>query len=275
MRLVRYPLLYDHGWQIDFHGLRQAITARTRGIIVVNPNNPTGNFCKSQESAQLNEICSASGMAIIADEVFLDYAIAASLPQSFVTNSRALTFTISGISKISGLPQMKASWLVANGPDALRGEALERLEVIADTYLSMNAPVQHALPSLLQQRQAFQSQLRSRIRANLAELDRQLACQGQEVSSQLSVGEQAPERPGSCARLHLEGGWYAVLVLPGNCSSDELAIRLLEEQGVYVHPGHFYDFAGQRYAVVSLITPPEDFSTGVRKLIAASAGIGR
>src|SRR5271170_5558696 len=116
VKLVRYPLLYDHGWQIDFHALRQAITARTRGVIVVNPNNPTGNFCKPQETAQLNEICSAPGIAIIADEVFLDYAFAEPLPQSFVTNSCTLTFTMSGISKISGLPQMKAAWLVTNGP---------------------------------------------------------------------------------------------------------------------------------------------------------------
>jgi len=271
VRLVRYPLLYDHGWQIDFHVLRQAVTTRTRGVIVVNPNNPTGNFCKPQEMAQLNEICSAPGIAIIADEVFLDYAFAASLPQSFATNSRTLTFTMSGISKVSGLPQMKASWLVTNGPDALRRESLERLEIIADTYLSMNAPVQHALPILLQQRQAFQSQLRSRIAANLAELDRQLACQGQGASTQPSVGGQSPLREGSCTRLHLEGGWYAALALPGNCSSDELAMQLLNEHGIYFHPGHFYDFPGQRYVVVSLITSPGVFSTGVRKLIAAAA----
>src|SRR5271155_3298092 len=195
VRLVRYQLIYDHGWQIDFHALQQAITPRTRGVIVVNPNNPTGNFCKPHEMAQLNQICAAREMAIIADEVFLDYALGEIVPQSFVANAGgALTFTMSGISKICGLPQMKASWLVTSGPDALRGVALERLEVAADTYLSINAPVQHALPAFLQKRQSFQKQLRERVHANLEELDRQLACQGGGV--QLELGEQTSEGRG-------------------------------------------------------------------------------
>ena len=139
VKLVRYPLFYDHGWHIDMHALKQAVTPRTRGIIVVHPNNPTGHFTKAEEIAQLNQICSANKMAIIADEVFLDFSLGA--PQkSFVANTGALTFTMSGISKISGLPQMKFAWLVVSGPEAAKREALARLEMIADTYLSLNAP---------------------------------------------------------------------------------------------------------------------------------------
>jgi alanine-synthesizing transaminase len=260
VRLARYPLIYDHGWQIDFHAVTQVITPRTRAVIVVNPNNPTGNFCKPQEIAQLNEICSAHGTAIIADEVFLDYSLSEERPQSFAANQRALTFTMSGISKICGLPQMKAAWLVTSGPEALRAEALARLEVIADTYLSMSAPIQHALPFMLQTRYAFQPQLVGRVRRNLAELDRQLAAYKNLPS------EESSER-GIWRQLQCEGGWYAVLQLPVNQSSDELAMRLLKERGVYLHPGHFYEFAGERFVVVSLITPAGDFVDGVRASI--------
>lgn len=270
VRMMRYPLLYDHGWQIDFHALQQAITARTRGVIVVNPNNPTGNFCKPQEMTQLNEICAARGMAIIADEVFLDYPLDGERPHSFATNRGSLTFTMSGISKICGLPQMKAAWLVTNGPELLRNDALARLEVIADIYLSMNAPVQHALPVLLQQRRAFQSQLSVRVRANLDELDHQLA--GHPASHGKASGEHMPGEPGICTRLRLEGGWNAVLVLPANRPTEQLAIQLLTNHGIYVHPGHFYDLPGQRSLVVSLITPLADFAIGMQALIEFATG---
>jgi alanine-synthesizing transaminase len=238
----------------------------------VHPNNPTGNFCKSQEMEQLNEICAARGIAIIADEVFLDYSLGETAPQSFVSNAGALTFTMSGISKICGLPQMKAAWLVTSGPDTLRGGALARLEVVADTYLSVSTPVQHALPMLLRQRHGLQFQLQSRVRANSTELDHQLAFQNQSHSARESVpGHLSSGRLGSCTRVHLEGGWYAVLAVPATRSSDELAMELVAEHGVYIHPGHFYDFSGRRYAVVSLITPSRDFYVGIRKLIAAAA----
>ena len=250
VKLVRYPLFYDHGWHIDMHALKQAITPRTRGIIVVHPNNPTGHFTKPEEIAQLNQICSANQMAIIADEVFLDFSLGA--PQkSFVTNSGALTFTMSGISKISGLPQMKFAWLAVSGPQDVKREALARLEMIADTYLSLSAPIQLAAPVLLQQRKQFQQQLMSRVRANLAELDAQLA------------GNQQVNR------LVVEGGWYAVLRIPATRPDEELAIELLEKHDVYLHPGHYYDFPGDGYLVVSLITPEHDFNEGVRRLLSA------
>src|SRR5580693_7863470 len=142
VKLVRYPLLYDHGWQIDFHSLEQAITPRTRGVIVVHPNNPTGSFLKLEEMRRLNQVCAARGIAIIADEVFLDFALGDERHATFAANSRALTFTMSGLSKICGLPQMKVAWLIVSGPEPSKAQALARLEVIADTYLSMNAPIQ-------------------------------------------------------------------------------------------------------------------------------------
>src|SRR5436853_4173278 len=194
--LARYPLIYDLGWQIDFHALEQAITPRTRGVIVVNPNNPTGHFVKRAELAKLNSICSAREMAIIADEVFLDFALDRDRPASFAANRGAPTITLSGLSKISGLPQMKAAWLIAGGPREWKREALARLELIADAYLSVNAPVQLAIPRFLEQRHVFQKQAISRVRRNLAELDRQLA--EQKVSSRLTV----------------EGGWCVVLRVP-------------------------------------------------------------
>src|SRR6267378_148116 len=177
VKLVRYPLIYDHGWQIDFHALERAITTRTRAVIVVHPNNPTGHFTKPSEMTKLNAICSARQLAIIADEVFLDFALNGARAASFAANADALTFTLSGLSKISGLPQMKAAWLTVSGPQNLKREALARLEMIADTYLSPNAPVQLAMPAFFEQRHSFQEQLLSRVRGNLQELDRLLTGQ--------------------------------------------------------------------------------------------------
>lgn len=261
VKLVRYPLLYDYGWQIDFGAMERAITAATRAVIVVHPNNPTGSFCSPAETAKLTEICSRHKVALIADEVFLDFALGGlptgapgsrtrALPQSFVANDGCLTFTMSGLSKICGLPQMKFAWLVASGPSELQSQALARLEVIADTYLSMNAPIQHAASQFLSQRGEFQRQLMDRVRENLAELDRQLADQH------------------SCSRLQIQGGWYAVLRVPRTRPDEELAIEMLEKQGIYVHPGHFYDFPGDGHLVVSLIADPAQFAAGIAGLLA-------
>jgi aspartate/methionine/tyrosine aminotransferase len=184
-------------------------------------------------------------MAIIADEVFLDFSLENNPQASFAANRGAPTFTLSGLSKIAGLPQMKAAWLIAGGPQQWKRDALARLEVIADTYLSVNAPVQLAIPKFLEQRHAFQEQAMSRVRQNLAELDRQLA--GQQASSRLTV----------------EGGWCAVLRVPAIRSDEELAIELLSAKGVYLHPGHFYDFSSVGILVVSLITPGTDFAQGI------------
>jgi alanine-synthesizing transaminase len=187
-------------------------------------------------------------MAIIADEVFLDFALDGNRAASFAANSGALTFTLSGLSKISGLPQMKAAWLVVSGPQELKREALGRLEIIADTYLSVNAPVQLALPVLFEQRHSFQEQLLSRVRRNLAELDRQLA------------GQKA------CSRLPVEGGWYAVLRVPAIRSDEDFVIELLTTKGVHIHPGRFYCIAAKGYLVTSLITREGVFAEGIKHL---------
>lgn len=249
VKLKRYPLVYDHGWQIDLHALEQAITSNTRGIIVVHPNNPTGHFTKPAEIAAINQLCASRSLAIIADEVFLDFSLLPARPVSFSANAPALTFTMSGLSKISGLPQMKFAWLAVSGPEELRREALARLEVIADTYLSMNAPIQLAAPIFLEMRQGFQEQVMARVGTNLAELDRLLA--GQKI----------------CTRLEVEGGWYVVLRVPATRSDEDLALELLGQKDLYVHPGHFYDFPQDGYLVVSLITPEKDFTQGIKRLL--------
>jgi aspartate/methionine/tyrosine aminotransferase len=249
VRLVPYPLLYDHGWQIDLDSLYQAVTVRSRAVILVHPNNPTGSFVSTTESAALNAFCGGRGLALIVDEVFLDYPHDGASRRSFVRNADALTFTLSGVSKISALPQMKLAWVATSGPEETVTEAGGRLEIIADTFLSMNAPVQLAAPVLLDQRKQIQPILRERLRVNLGELDLQL------------TGHP------SCARLMVEGGWYIVLRVPALESDEELAIRLLREASVSVHPGHFYDFPNDGHLVLSLITEPADFREGVARLL--------
>ncbi len=244
VRVVRYPLRYDGVWHIDFGALERAITPRTRAIVVVNPNNPTGSFLKKEEWRKLEQF----GVPILADEVFADYSFAPddSRVSSLTGAQGVLTFSMSGLSKIGALPQMKLGWIVASGPG--HEAALERLELIADTYLSVAAPVQIALPRLLAASAAVRGQIAGRTRANLALL------------------RQATER--SAARpQHVEGGWYAILQVPRTRSEEEWAIALLERRGVLVQPGFYYDFEGEAFLVLSLLTPPEVFAEGVRRLV--------
>jgi alanine-synthesizing transaminase len=249
VKLSPYPLLYDHGWQIDFDSLDKAATPQTRAVILVHPNNPTGSYVSAAETAALNAFCHERGLALIVDEVFLDYAHDGMRRSSFVNNADTLTFTLSGVSKISAMPQMKLAWVATSGPKAAVTEAGARLEIIADTFLSLNAPVQLAAPALLDQRKRIQPVLLDRVRANLAELDHQLASYP------------------ACTRLQAEGGWYVVLRVPVVGSDEELAIRLLREASVSVHPGHFYDFPGEGHLVLSLIADPADFREGVARLL--------
>src|ERR1035438_1491515 len=245
VKLVPYPLIYDHGWQIDFDSLYKAATSRSRAIILVHPNNPTGSYVSVSETAALNDFCRTYNTALIVDEVFLDYSHDGQPRPTLAANAEALTFTLSGISKISALPQMKLAWVATSGPEETVAESGARLEVIADTYLSMNAPVQLAAATFLDQRKQIQPILLDRIRMNLFELDRQLA--------------QHP----SCTRLQVEGGWYVVLRVPVLESDEDLAIRLLRHVQVSVHPGHYYDFAGDGHLVLSLITEPHNFREGI------------
>ena len=249
IRLVPYPLLYDHGWQIDFATLREGLTPRSRAVLVVHPNNPTGSFVKPREATELAELCAAREMAIVADEVFLDYTTGSELARSFAFSNEALTFTLSGLSKISLLPQMKLAWTVVSGPDAAVQTAVDRLEIISDTYLSPSTPVQLALPKFLSLRHAMQAQLQGRISANLSALDALLR------------GSK------SLARLDREGGWYAILRVPVTASDDDLTVALLERCSVLVHPGHFFNFSREGFLVLSLITPEDKFKVGVRRLL--------
>ena len=278
VRLVPYPLVYDHGWQIDFAGLRERITARTKAIAVVHPNNPTGHYTKDAERRELEQICAECGLALIVDEVFLDYPLSSqhvgpptrsrekasrdkdgapglvnrAEAKSFASGGHpCLTFVLSGISKIAALPQMKAAWIAAIGPQDELREALARLEVVADTFLSMNAPVQCALPAWLAACERIQEQIRSRTVTNLRYLDQTLL------------------RYPAVTRLEVEAGWYAVLRVPALGNDEELAVRLLEEHGVYVHPGSFFGFAGEGWLVVSLLTEAEEFRRGVEAVCSA------
>ena len=248
IRLVPYPLLYDHGWQIDLASLRGAFTARSRAVLVVHPNNPTGSFVKPREAAELAEICAAREMSIVADEVFLDYTAGTKPEQTFALHDAALTFTLSGLSKICLLPQMKLAWTVVSGPDAAVRAAVDRLEIIADTYLSPSAPVQLALPRFLSLRHSMQEQLQQRIGANLAVLDAMLR------ESQ------------SVTRLEREGGWYAIVRVPVTATDDDLTVALVERCSVLVHPGHFFNFSREGFLVLSLITAERQFQEGILRL---------
>ncbi len=253
VQLRQYPLLYDpnadlasgQGWSIDLHALEAAITARTQAIILVHPNNPTGNFASQQERAALETLCTTHNAALIVDEVFLDYAIGTPQPSFAAGESPCLTFILSGISKVCGLPQMKASWIAASGPSALVHEAIQRIEIIADTFLSMNTPVQQSLPAWLRMRHAIQYQIRERVRSNLAQLDAHL--QGTSIQ-----------------RLALQGGWTAVLRVPRTIGGREFVAAAID-RGVLVQPGDFYGLGDAR-AVVSLLTPPEVWTAGLRLL---------
>ena len=259
VRLVPYPLFYDHGWHIDIAALKERITSRTRAVVVVHPNNPTGHFTSLEERNLLEGICEEHGLVLIVDEVFLDYAVdteeaGGNAHSSFSSGEHpVLTYVLSGLSKVAGLPQMKAAWIAAFGPEALLGTATARLEMIADTFLSMNAPVQHAMPYLLANRGGVQQQIVQRVRTNLAELDRRLA--------------DAP----LVSRLQVDCGWYAVLRVPALMSGDELAIRVMERERVVVHPGHFYGFDGDGWIVLSLLPPPVEFAEGVNRLLRSIA----
>jgi alanine-synthesizing transaminase len=247
VRLKTAPLVYDHGWQIDPEGFRRAITPHTRAIVLVHPNNPTGHFTKSWEAQELAKLCREHELSLIVDEVFLDYVFKGTVA-SFTRGLEGVpVFVVSGLSKIAGLPQMKAGWIVATGTQW--AEAMKRLEVIADTFLSMNAPVQWALPKWLERRQGIQMQIRARLAGNLAALDRVLASQD------------------TIRRLEVEGGWYAVLRIPALQPDERTALQLLD-QGVWVHPGYFFGMDESGWLVVSLLAPEHELITGVTTICA-------
>jgi alanine-synthesizing transaminase len=252
LEVVSYPLRYQDEWRMDLDAVRDAWLAGTKAMIVVHPNNPTGSFVKSTELNLLAECCRQNQGALIADEVFAEYVLEAGEGRvlSHAAGSQVLTFTLSGLSKISALPQMKLGWVVVSGPEGELKTALERLEVIADTYLSVSAPIAHALPALLEFRKTVQPRILERLRANLSWLER-----------------QAASCPGSQC-LRAEGGWYAVLKVPERVSDEDWAVELLREDGVLVHPGHFYDFPDDGYLVISLLSDVPPFREGTGRILA-------
>jgi alanine-synthesizing transaminase len=291
LEIVPYLLAYNGRWHIDLNDLASRVDRDDhmlqppRALVVVHPNNPTGSFVHANERATLVDVCRRHRLALIADEVFTDYALPGNgtYDRGVVSGAKGgtdtrkasshaglddiLTFTLSGLSKISALPQMKLAWIVVSGPAEERRRAIERLEIIADTYLSVSTPVAAALPELLETRRTIQPQIVTRLQQNLAELDRQL-----DATSRIT-------------RLEVEAGWYAVLRLPAatepaqprdeqgtrnpcrECSDDDFTTELAREEGVLVHPGHFYEFPSDGYLVLSLITPTQVFADGLHKLL--------
>jgi hypothetical protein len=247
-----FKLEYEgEAWKIDFDSLEKGIHSRTRAIVIIHPNNPTGSYAGVEEQNRLISLAKKHHLPIISDEVFFDYAYPGAdiLPRSFSFNSKSLTFTLSGLSKMACLPQMKASWLVITGPVNQVRESMRRLELIADAYLSVNTPVQNALPGILKKRNFIQRQVMERVLKNRRCLIRRL------------------EKLKSCRLLKGEGGWYAVIRLPRIMSDEAWALRFLEKEGVLVYPGHFFDFQIESCLVLSLLPPEPLFIRGVSKIV--------
>ncbi|MBM3737843.1 MAG: pyridoxal phosphate-dependent aminotransferase [Acidobacteria bacterium] len=240
----QYSMRYQEGWWIEPDEWARRVSSRTRAIVVVNPNNPTGSYLKAEEIAALDALAVERGIAVISDEVFMDYRLTED-PAPPWPACNALTFRLNGLSKMLGLPQMKLGWIAVEGPDAC--DAFERLELIADTFLPVGAPVQHAVAAWLGSRGTFQAGVLARLRTNLDAARRW------------------------CHPLRVEGGWSAVLPLPRTRTDEEWAIELLTRYGVLIQPGYFYDFESGAYAVVSLITPPDLFEEGMRRIHSAFA----
>jgi len=252
--LVPYPLICDAGFAIDLEALEAAVDESTRAILVVSPGNPSGAFLKRSERDALAQIASSHGLALICDEVFGDYAFGddPSRVETLAGFQECPTFVLNGLSKMLALPQMKLGWIAAGGPRADAQEALQRLEVIADVYLSVGTPIAQALPSLLTLRPAIQAMVRERTRENLAYL----------MSHTRRTGGGS-----ACSVTSPEGGWSAIVEIPRTRSEEEWALRLLEADGLFVHPGYFFDFPDEGRLVVSLLPQRATFQEGIAALM--------
>ncbi|HEX3770045.1 MAG TPA: pyridoxal phosphate-dependent aminotransferase [Polyangiaceae bacterium] len=257
VRVVPYRLAYDGAWHVDRPSVREALTPRTRAIVTVSPNNPTGSYLKADEL----EALAGLGVSVVSDEVFARYPLrparagegrATTALEAALGGKRApLVFALGGLSKLAGLPQAKLAWTAIGGDPARVAEALGRLEIIADAFLSVGTPVQHALPDLLASRRTAEEAIAARTQRGLSWL--------------------AAEVDGSAVSLlDVEGGWYATLRLPRTRSEEAWALAFLED-GVHVHPGHFFDFEDEAYVVVSLLTPEAALREGVRRVLARVA----
>ena len=256
VRARPYALEYHGTWSMNRESVDRVMTSRTRAILVVNPNNPTGSMLRSGDRDWLVSRCEASGVALIADEVFAGYPLhPAADAVSLAGEMRALTFVLGGLSKSSGLPQMKLAWIAVSGPDATVRDAIGRLEIIADTYLSVSTPVQLAVESLLAAGAGIRARIQERITANFAVLT------------------ELAEDHGSISVLRPEGGWSAVLRVPATIPEEALVLRLLHDTHVVVHPGFFFDFPDEAYLIVSLLPEPHVFRTAIRRLLPIAAGL--
>lgn len=245
-----YPLVYQGQWALDLGELENRVSLQTKAVVVVNPNNPTGSYIAREELEHLNRICRKNHCALISDEVFFDYAFDRTQRfVSFAANTDSLTFTLGGLSKTLALPQMKLSWIVVNGPPDIVSDAIARLEIIADTYLSVNAPVQNALASWLTFRPAIQEQIIKRVTINRDYLVKSF--------SDYDAGSV----------LHADGGWYMIVKLLGGVNEESVAEQLLLRDQVYVHPGYFFNFSEEAYLILSLLPPESVFSQGVERII--------
>ncbi len=251
VKVASYTLEYDGAWRLDLAALAAALTTRSRVVVTVNPNNPTGSYLKRDEARALQALCTERGLALISDEVFADYAVGGdpSRMESVAEDGSCLAFALGGLSKSCGLPQLKLAWIATSGPEGIRREALSRLEVVADAFLSVGTPVQVAAPALLARRAELQAPIRARLQENAETLRARLPA-------------SSPAR-----LLEPEGGWYAVLRVPATLPEEMQVARLLEERNVLVHPGYFFDFPSEAYLVLSLLPPPPLFAEGLDRIV--------
>lgn len=258
VRLVPYPLIREEGFRVDVAAVERAIAdePRARAILLVHPNNPTGSFVRRDDAEALERLAAAHGLALVSDEVFGDYALPDASPArlpTFAGRDTALTFVLSGLSKVVALPQVKLGWTIASGPKAALDAALSRLEIIADTYLSVGTPIQRALPAILGGRSAVQTTIRERTLDNLRALDAALA------------------RQSIVRRLPVEGGWSVILEVPRTMDEEAWAELLVREEGLVVHPGFFFDLDREGYLVISLLPRADAFVPAIERLIARLA----
>ena len=254
VQLRRFPLRFDRRWELDPSDLAAAADGRTRAIAVVHPNNPTGSYLTEGEQRELSAIALRIGATVISDEVFYDYRLAAiEAAPPMACRGEVLSFSLGGLSKSAGLPHLKLGWILAGGPVDSRRRAVDALEMIADNFLSVGTPVQEALPEILAIAPSIQAAIQQRLEANLS-----------------GLRERVRGVP-ALQLLPVEGGWSAVIRAPRTQSDEELALELLDTSGVLVQPGYFFDFDGDGYFVVSLLTRPAIFEEGVRRIVALMA----
>jgi alanine-synthesizing transaminase len=252
---VPYSLEYHGSWRIDIDSVRAAVSDRVRAILIVSPNNPTGSFLHRDDLQMLAELAVAKNIALIGDEVFADYRLGSVAAATHIlAGGEVVAFSLGGLSKSAGLPQLKLGWIGFGGPSNQVDEMLAAYEIIADTYLSVSTPVQCAAAELIEGGAVIRAQIIARIKRNLESLQARAA-----TFPAINV-------------LPVEGGWSAVLQIPAVGSEEALVLGLLEKDDVLVHPGYFFDFPREAFIVVSLLVEPSVFDTAIARVLARAAG---